>query len=239
MARASLLTSLFVLCLVGAVTQPAPVWNYTKCPHAWEVRAPHMVTDFNIQDLPGFYYEIALHDWTQYPVCPELPRCLSSNKTVHQHTDGRWFVNDTFNLHCFGRDFPLTLLGNTTDEPGELQITCDNIHFPLVPPHLLRNVVFPDAIVDFKPGPNGWALEFQCLEHLGRIGAEHGHIFFAAIQLYAKNKDDETAYQEMLQSIKARGLDFFTRKGEGLKRVDHTNCSAQPPEQHEMPNLLV
>lgn len=194
------------------------------------------MASFRIEDLPGFYYEIAAHDWTQYPVCPTPPRCLSSNKSLHHYADGQVYVNDTFNYHCFGRDFALTLLGNTTDQPGELIISSDNIHVPFVPPHLLRNVAFPDTIVDFKPGPNGWVLEFQCLEHLGPIGKRHGLIFFAAIQLYAKQKDDEAAYQEMLQAIKDRGLDFFTKRGSGLTRVDHSNC---PTEPHTESYLLV
>merc|ERR1712216_81791 len=87
------LGSLVITKAACEVVEPVPMWNYTKCPHAWEVRSPRMVTDSNIEDLPGFYYEIALHDWTQYPICPQSPRCLSSNKTLMHHSDGTPYVN--------------------------------------------------------------------------------------------------------------------------------------------------
>ena len=58
-------------------------FNNTKCPSFHELRAPHVLANFNKErDIPGFYYELALHDVTQFPLCPTQPRCISSNKTL-------------------------------------------------------------------------------------------------------------------------------------------------------------
>ena len=78
-----------------------PVWNNTRCPSFTELRAPHVAEQFNTsRDIPGVFYELALHDVTQYPLCPAKPRCISSNKTVALHPDGQRFVHDGWNLFC-------------------------------------------------------------------------------------------------------------------------------------------
>ena len=87
----------------GSAAEPAaiPVWNNTKCPSFQELRAPHVVSQFNTdRDIPGFYYELALHDITQYPLCPSTPKCISSNKTLALHSDGQQYVDDAWNLYC-------------------------------------------------------------------------------------------------------------------------------------------
>ena len=88
MPSLSLATALVLVGLVQSNAGP-PLWNNTRCPSFGELRAPHVAELFNTsRDIPGFYYELALHDVTQYPLCPAAPRCISSNKTLLRHPDG-------------------------------------------------------------------------------------------------------------------------------------------------------
>merc|ERR1740129_2389793 len=79
-------------------TQP-PSFNNTKCPGFWELQTPGMKT-FDYRDLQGFYYELAFHDMTQYPLCPFKAKCITSSKRIQSYADGQKFVNDTWDLQC-------------------------------------------------------------------------------------------------------------------------------------------
>ena len=57
-----------------------------------------------LDDLAGFYHELALHDVTQYPLCPSKPSCITSNKTIRTHSDGTRYVHGDFTLSCFGQN---------------------------------------------------------------------------------------------------------------------------------------
>lgn len=198
-----------------------PQWNNTRCPSFSELRAPHVAEMFNTsRDIPGFYYELALHDVTQYPLCPAAPRCVSSNKTLARHPDGQRFVHDAWNLYCAGKYYPQTLLFNTTREPGYLRGYVPSTKIPFLPKKVVAGLLFPDTVVDFKEGGDGWLLEFQCLEHFGKV-------IFVGINFYSK-ADTDAAYQEMLAAGLARGLDFYWSQGRGLSRVNHTGCPTPP-----------
>ena len=41
---------------------------------------------FDLKKLEGSYYEIALHDYTQYPICPK-PRCVRSHNWYWTHSE--------------------------------------------------------------------------------------------------------------------------------------------------------
>ena len=80
---------LFGSCLVAlAAAQPRPTFNNSVCPSFSELRSDNVAANFTTADLPGFYYELALHDVTQFPLCPHKPQCISSNKTIGTHSDG-------------------------------------------------------------------------------------------------------------------------------------------------------
>ena len=183
-------------------------FNTTKCPAYWELQAPTIPANFTLNELPGQYYELALHDLTQYPICPTLPRCVTSNKTIRTHPDGVIYVHDAWNLDCVGGVYPETLLFNVTNEPG----------YFIAYTTLFKDVIFPDTVVAFKPGPSGWVLEFQCVE-------KNGAVDFVGINFYAKNRTSETAYDEMYAAGKARGIDFYWNRGLGLTRVNQSGCS--------------
>lgn len=218
--RGYLLLATAVLTAGSAPTPPK--FNNSKCPSFAELRSPHVVAEFDYnRDIPGFYYELALHDLTQYPLCPSQPKCISSNKSIAEHSDGQKYVDDAWNLYCINGYYPQTLLFNVTDEPGYLRGYVPVTKIPFLPKSIVANTVFPDTVVDFKPGPDGWVLEFQCVEALGRV-------IFTGVNFYSKANTEEN-YQEMLAAGKARGIDFYWNQGLGLKRVNHTGCPPPPP----------
>jgi len=219
------LLSLFLV-VAGATI---PTFNNSKCPEFWELQAPHIKDDFDVNDLPGYYYELAFHDVTQYPLCPSRSRCITSSKAVQAHSDGVKYVNDTWNLACFDHPYPQTLLFNVTEKRGYLRGYVPDTAIPFLPKGIVSGTVFPDTVVDFKAGPQGWALEFQCVE-ANILGITR--VAFVGINYYSKSKTEE-AFQEMDAAAKARGLHFFIDQGgvpgsKGLRRVDHTNCPDEP-----------
>jgi len=213
---------LVMLLLPALVAAAVPKFNNSKCPSFSEMQAPHVATDFRAErDIPGYYYELAFHDITQRPLCPGKPRCITSEKAIQSHSDGVKFVNDTWNLQCFGAEYPQTLLFNVTKDNGYLRGYVPSTKIPFLPPSVVAGTVFPDTVVDFKTGPEGWLLEAQCVEALG-------HVLFVGINFYSKLKT-EAAFQEMYAAGEARGLGLWMdSKPFGLSRVDHTNCPKEP-----------
>lgn len=206
------------LAATGAAAQPR--FNNTECPRFWEMQTERM-KDFRLDQVVGYYYELAFHDVTQYPLCFDPhPRCITANRTVGKHADGVVFMDDDWNLGCFGQFYPQDLIFNKTEFPGYFKGYVPVTKIPGLPKGIVANVVFPNTMVDFKDGPDGWSLEFQCVEHFGRV-------LFIGINFYAKQRS-EAAFQEMLAVTKATGIDFYAQQGFGLKRVDHTNCSNEP-----------
>ena len=138
-------------------------------------------------------------------------------------------MNDTWNLACFDHPFPQTLLFNVTAVPGYLRGYVPDTAIPFLPPGIVANTVFPDTVVAFKAGPDGWALEFQCVEaHV--LGVRR--IAFVGINYYSKTKS-EASFEEMDAVAKARGLNYFIDEGgvpgsRGLRRVNHTDCPNEP-----------
>merc|ERR1712087_729111 len=57
-------------------------FNGTRCPAYWEMQSDRVKNSFDVLKLAGFYYELAEHDYTQYPACPTGMRCVSSEKVV-------------------------------------------------------------------------------------------------------------------------------------------------------------
>ncbi|KAL1511724.1 hypothetical protein AB1Y20_005012 [Prymnesium parvum] len=211
--------------VLPAIAAATPRFNNSKCPHYWELQAPRVASSFDFsRDVPGLYYELAFHDWTQRPLCPTPPRCITSLKQVRTHADGVRYVNDTWRLQCFGRAYPQTLLFNQTEARGALRGYVPTTRIPFLPESIAAGLVFPDTIVDFKRGAEGWLLEVQCVEALGGVR-------FVGINFYSKTKT-EAAFQEMHQAALDRGLGFWMdSRPWGLSRVNHTDC---PDEPHDV-----
>jgi len=221
--------AVFAMLLVGSSAMPQ--FNSTKCPAFWELQTSRMSQNFDTKMLDGFYYEIAFHDATQFPLCPsETPRCITSNKAVETYSDGQRYVNDTWDLQCFGVQYPQILLFNETDKPGFVEGYVPETKIPLLPKNVVSKLVFPNTIVDFKAGPQGYSLEMQCVEWLGRI-------VFVGINYYAKEKTEE-AFQQIDKVARAQGLGFFLDHNAGVHRVDHTGCPNEPKASSQIAVLV-
>ena len=163
---------------------------------------------FNLTKFQGTYYELALHDYTQYPICPS-PTCMRSHKVIDYKLQQ---INDTGNLDCFGKVFPIHLHFNLTKTPGYF------LGFWKVIP----GVLFPDTVVDVYEDSEGvyeWVIEFQCVEKLDRV-------LFVGINWYSRESQvSEEYYEDLLKVARSRGLGVYMDKGEGVFRVDQKNCT--------------
>ena len=85
------------LAFVGLTTTLAAhvtaTFNFTKCPAAFELQNEKVKQSFSLDKFVGTYYELALHDLTQYPACPTGPFCVRSIKSLDVE---RKQVNDTW-----------------------------------------------------------------------------------------------------------------------------------------------
>jgi len=207
----------------------AATFNYSKCPSIHEVQAARVVKEFDMDDYVGYYYELAFHDILQ-AACPKVT-CVNSNKTLHQYADGQNYISEAWGLSCLGHEYPQVLLNNITDEIGFFKSFVPIAKLPGIPTGLLKYLVFPNIVIDRKTGPNGWTLEFQCVDFLG-------HVPYIGINFYAKDTSEAT-YKEMLASAKASGIDFYFGSGFSFRRVDHSNCPDEPHATVAAAALLV
>ena len=156
-----------------AATGAQAAFNYSKCPSSEEFWAfnssdPGKVPrEFDMElfaPVQGAqYYELALHDWTQYPLCPK-PNCIGSFK---QYDSRLKQVNDTFSLSCVGGHYHPALRFDLTGTPGKLLGFWEGLPGP-------KTGWIPDTVLDFeltedKKGYD-WVIEIQCVEKLGHVG---------------------------------------------------------------------
>lgn len=191
--------------LLTVATTAEATFNHTKCPAPWELQSDAVKNNFSIKKFEGDYYEVACHDYTQFPICPS-PKCMRSHKVMNYKTNQ---VNDTFILDCFGSDYSFTFLFNITDTAGFFLGRV--VHFP--------DVIFPDTVVDVLEGPDGvyeWVIEIQCVE-------KFDHVWFVGINWYSRtaNVSDEY-YNSMIKAARDRGLGAFMDYGTKVTRVDQS-----------------
>lgn len=223
MARV-ILTILVLAACDAASTHTTPQFNWTVCPALHEVQLPHFANSgFGLNtSYPGLYYELAFHDILQ-ATCPKVT-CVHSNKAVEVYPDNKVYVNETWGLRCLGQSYPQILLNNATQDPGFFEAFVPVAKVPGIPAGLLKDLVFPNMVVDFKAGSAGWTVEFQCLALWGKIR-------YIGVNFYARNRTD-AAYEDMLTAAKASGIDFFFdggKTGFNWRRVDHSSCPLEPP----------
>ncbi len=193
-----------------AVAVPG-VWaefNYTKCPAPWELQTDAVSQNFSLDKFAGSYYELALHDYTQYPICPS-PKCVRSHKVIdYQHK----MVNDSFSLTCFGVHFPVAFKFHFTNTTGFFLGKV--VHLP--------EITFPNTVVDVLESSSGeyyqWVIEFQCVEKLDRV-------WFVGINWYSRSFNVTEGYlDEMLNAARKRGLGFYMDSGLKVRIVDQKDC---------------
>jgi len=211
MVRAGVLMSLAV--------PAAAIFNFTKCPTLHEFQAAHVATDFDLDEYKGFYYEMAFHDYFQ-AMCPAAT-CVNSNKTIETFSDGQGYVNEVWGLQCLGADYPQDLQNNLTDVPGQFQAFVGGGFLKAI----IGDVMFLNTVVDHKTGPDGWSLEFQCVDKKV-LGISH--VTYIGINFYARQPTEE-AYQEMIEAGKKSGIDFYYGVDSlTFRRVNHTGCTNEP-----------
>ena len=186
--------------------------------------SPSLLQDnFDVKLMEGTYFELAYHDYTQPR---NLCGCERSVKVVHTDTEPP-SIDDLFTLKCpagaNGKDQITHLKFNATDEPGRLDGLCSFFE------PLSGNDVCPDYLIDVGTRTQGepypWLLEFQCVER------KNGDLLFAGVNMYARDKSEETL-KEMMDSAVAHGLGDFIDGGfpSGLKIVNHTECTYPDPD---------
>ena len=89
------MSSSLVLVLVALTVTSSTAFNFTKCPASWELQTDRVKANFSLDHFAGTYYELALHDLTQYPACFTGPFCVRSIKSIDEE---RHQVNDTWRL---------------------------------------------------------------------------------------------------------------------------------------------
>ena len=185
----------------------AAEFNHTKCPAPWELQSDRVKKSFSLKKFQGDYFELALHDYTQYPVCPK-PRCMSSHKVVDYQMNQ---INDTFYLVCIGKNYTSEFHFRLTDTPG----------FFLGKWTLLPSVTFPDTVVDVyenEAGEYEWVIEFQCVEKVD-------HVWFVGLNWYSRQRIVSKDYiDSLLSAARKRGLSYFMDYGTGVTIVDQ-NCT--------------
>lgn len=183
-------------------------FNYTRCPSPQEMQSDVAKNSFNISKFVGDYYEVALHDYTQYPVCFEGPRCMKSHKVFDPLLKQ---INDSFALDCLGFHYEFSFHFKLTDIRGHFNGTVT----------ILPDILFPDTVVDFKEGEDGlydWVIEVQCKE-------KYDHVWFVGINWYSRRNDTSEDYVDsLLNAARDRGLGVYMDGGTGVYRVPQNDC---------------
>lgn len=200
------------------------VFNFTTCPAYWEVQNWKVPAFFNMSKMVGTFYELALHDYTQYPTCPSLD-CIRSQKKFTNVGDGKFQLKDTFTLTCFGHEYINSYYFNRTRYNGAF------IGFLKDAPawwHILFAMEYPDTIIDFKESKDGgqydWVIEFQCREDEKIIGGKK--VGFTGFNFYSRVQEPgDDVYNEIIQAAKNANLSVYMYHGWGLKKVDQSNCN--------------
>eukprot|EP00117_Sycon_ciliatum_P010039 scpid70172/ scgid2297/ len=213
---AAVLVMTVAVCSSAFMTSPLanapPVFNYTKCPQWYELQTPYVRNNFSLDMFAGTYYELALHDYTQLPVCPK-PSCMRSQKQVDMEKS---MINDTFTLECVGKAYSGPLLFNFTQHRGVF-----SGHW-----FITGKVVYPDVVVAAVPDETGKhydrVLEFQCIEELD-------HVVFTGINWYSRRQNYTQEYlDEFLQLARDHGLGVYMDSGLKVYIPNQTNCTYPP-----------
>eukprot|EP01083_Nonionella_stella_P101533 287908_1 len=187
---------------------------------------PAVGASFDTKYWTGIYYELAYHDYTQNPACPDQ-RCMTSNKTYNASYD---LVEDHFTIDCTSRakvyNYRFSLA--RTSVVGWFNATVDEAG------SILHESWFPDTVVatsgTTKANPdNGgkvqyeWMIEFQC-----KTKTEFGKQFvnYIGINFYCMyNNPPEEMLKTMVNVGYQQGLGVYLDSNEGLSYTNQSNCT--------------
>ena len=136
-----------LLCLIAVVFGKCPgpeeVWSNAEDP--MRVQKEFNYSKFAKDTL---YYELAYHDYTQKPACPN-PTCITSTKTYNASEQR---IYDSFRLKCISKYYTVPIYFDETELNG----------------YLMGYGWIPNIIVDFDTNYE-WVIEFQCLKYFKGI----------------------------------------------------------------------
>lgn len=208
-------------------------FNNTKCPNFQELQNPKVPKNFNLTKFTGLYYELAFHDFTQFPTCPSNS-CTTSHKKLTNLPNGKKQIADTFTLGCFGSPYKITYFFNTTEHNGFFDGFLKDP--PAIWKILFGYTVYPNTIIDFEEnsenenGQYDWVIEMQCKDGKSLLGNDE--IKFIGINFYSRiKKPSEEYYQNMINRARARGLGIFLDSNFGLRRNSMENCKGFEPSE--------
>jgi hypothetical protein len=211
------------------------IFNNTKCPNFHELQNPRVASNFNLTKFIGLYYELAFHDYTQFPTCPKNS-CTTSNKKLSDLNlpNGQKQITDTFTLGCFSTPYPVTYYFNTTSHNGFLNGFLKDP--PLIWKILFGFSEYPNTIVDYEEnsenenGQYDWVIEMQCKDGKNLFG--YDEIKFIGINFYSRiKKPSEDFYQNMINRARERGLGIYLDSNVGLKRNSMEDCKGFGPDE--------
>ena len=150
-----MMKQLLYILLAGCIFMNGGFGGDTGCPSPEEVWSHaedplRVIKKFNYSQFARntLYYELAYHDYTQKPACPN-PTCITSTKTYNA-SEHR--IYDSFRLKCVMHYYTVPLYFDETDING----------------YLMGEGWIPNIIVDFDPNYE-WVIEFQCLKYFKGI----------------------------------------------------------------------
>lgn len=214
----------------------ANTFNNSKCPGWKELQHPKVEANFNITKFVGFYYELAFHDYTQYPTCPRNS-CTTSNKKLSNYSNlNKKLVTDHFTLGCFGAPYGVTYYFNTTEHNGYFK------GFLKDPPYIWKILFgyseYPNVIVDYEEnsedenGQYDWVIEMQC--HDGKSLLGYDEIKFVGLNFYSRiKKPSEEFYQNMINRARERGIGIYMDSNVGLSRNSMESCQGFGPDDYQ------
>lgn len=186
-----------------------------------------------MEEYQGFYYELAFHDYLQ-ALCPST-QCVNTNKTLRKFPDGQAYVHEDWGLNCLGEPYPQVLINNVTDDPGAFAAFVPQVKAPFTwLNRFTKGIDFPTFVVDFKPGPKGWSLEYWCVEW-------KQHVWNVGVAFYARSPSEET-YQDILAAAEKSGIGFYIQHGKpgwDFRRVNHDKCPNEPLPPQEQGQVMV
>mmetsp|Transcript_21482 Transcript_21482/g.64268 ORF Transcript_21482/g.64268 Transcript_21482/m.64268 type:complete len:248 (+) Transcript_21482:1466-2209(+) len=203
-------------------------FNMSQCPHWREPRSDNVARHVDMNKFVGTYYEQAVNDYTEYPLCPSLS-CIRSVKEWTDVNGGKFQMRDHFQLSCFGTPYPVAYYWNTTKDPGHMKGFLDN------PPWYWRmffgNQVYEETIVEVKDDGGEqyeWVIEFQCTENKDSLGRPTS-VKYAAINFYSREQHvSKATLVEMLQAGRDAGLGIYMDQWPGLSIIKQEGCSYEP-----------
>eukprot|EP00485_Elphidium_margaritaceum_P010077 CAMPEP_0202692522 /NCGR_PEP_ID=MMETSP1385-20130828/6878_1 /ASSEMBLY_ACC=CAM_ASM_000861 /TAXON_ID=933848 /ORGANISM="Elphidium margaritaceum" /LENGTH=215 /DNA_ID=CAMNT_0049348065 /DNA_START=76 /DNA_END=723 /DNA_ORIENTATION=+ len=207
-----------VVLLAVTIIANVAEFNNSVCPGPLELQSEAVQANFNMDLFTGVYYEVAYHDYTQNPMCPNR-KCTRSVKVFNESLN---VVNDNFTMYCGTKtqekEYIVPFVFNVTSQKGFFWGEEEKFH-----------TKYPDTVVaigdsvyndDTKKTQYEWVVEFQCKEeHL--FGGSH--VYFVGINFYCYQANPpQSMLDEMVNAAYKQGLGLWL--DQALYYTNQTDC---------------